>query len=150
MLSSRVIFLLVLLLGCTASQSAPAEDVVEPWRLDLSSSGGIHGRGAGTFALHSDGAVAVTTMAGQKCEARADAATMRRFAEALAQAKPDRWAASYKPENCCCDRYEWVLTFEQAGKKWETNWVEEPKPMPKDLQAIVEAFRLLRTDYECR
>lgn len=138
--------------SCAAARTAPAE----PWSVGVTSSGGLAGRGAGSFAIASNGEVSVTTMTGKSCTLRATDADLRRFVELLTNAKPEAWAESYVPENSCCDRFEYVLTLDEAGRKTTVKWIDDPAPMPKDLQALTEAMvgqpPSLRVDYgsQCR
>jgi hypothetical protein len=84
--------------------------------------------------------VNITTMAGKSCTGRADEEELSRFAALVENARPDRWASSYVPENPCCDRIEYTMTVERGGATRMVKWVDDPAPMPTDLQAIVDAM----------
>jgi hypothetical protein len=131
-----VIAMMLLMSSCAASGRAPAE----PWSVRVTSSGGIAGRGAGTFAIDSDGGIAVTTMTGKSCTFRATDDEMRRFRELLSNAHPESWSESYIPKESCCDRFEYELTLDEAGKKHTVKWIDDPAPMPKDLAALTNAM----------
>jgi hypothetical protein len=134
MLSLRAIFLMVLATACAA-----APRPVRPWHIELTSSGGIAGRGTGSYALDSKGALTVTTMTRQQCTYTLTDAELQRIEKLLAAARLDAWKDSYLPENSCCDRIEWDLAIDRAGVKRTTKWLEEP-PLPKDLVALVHAI----------
>lgn len=136
MLSYRTIFLAALLLtSCAASRNEPAG----PWRIEVATEGGLAGRGVGTFAVASDGAIEVRTMQNTVCRYSASDEELRRFRELIAKAKPEQWAGSYVPAERCCDRIQYTLTLE-AGPKTTTSWIDEPNPMPADLTALVDAM----------
>jgi hypothetical protein len=132
------ITMMLLILSCAASRTAPPE----PWSVEVTSSGGIAGRGAGSFAIDSTGrvAVAVTTMTRKSCTFPATEEEMGRFRELLANARPDAWSDSYVPKDSCCDRFEYELTLDLAGKKRTVKWIDDPAPMPKDLVALTSAM----------
>jgi hypothetical protein len=134
MLSFRAIFLMVLATACAA-----APRPVRPWHLELTSSGGIAGRGTGNYVLDSSGALTVTTMTRQQCTYTLTNAELQRIEKLLAAARIEAWKESYVPENSCCDRIQWDLAVDRAGAKRSTKWLEEP-PLPKDLVALVHAI----------
>lgn len=146
MFSRRSLFAVLLLVACAGSTAKPADG---PWRLQLTSSGGITGRGHGALTIDSKGTVVVKTMTGKTCELRESDEALAKLAAEVHAATPDRWAASYVPENNCCDRIQWVLTFERGGEKRETEWIDDPKPMPKDLAAIVRTLAAMRAKHVC-
>lgn len=131
-----VIAAMILMLSCAASGTAP----VEPWSVQVTSSGGIVGRGAGTYSIDSAGEVAVTTILGRSCTFRATDEEMRRFREILANARPESWSDSYIPKDPCCDRFEYELTLDEAGTKRTVKWIDDPLPMPEDLAALTNAM----------
>lgn len=144
---SAFLMLILSLTSCAASQStAPAT----PWKLELTTSGGITGRGNGSVSLDSAGALAITTIANKSCSFDASADELRRFTELLAAAHPERWNESYAPENKCCDRIEYTLRYDAAGKMTETSWIDDPLPMPADLTAVTEALSALKNGHPCQ
>lgn len=137
MYSSRApLFALLLLLACT---SAP-DDHDRPWKIELTSSGGFAGRGNGAFAIDSTGAIAITTSELTRCTFTATADELRRFETLIDQARPENWRPSYVPENKCCDRFEWRLKLEDGGRAYETEWIDDPLPMPAELTALADAI----------
>lgn len=130
------ITMMLLILSCAASRTAPAE----PWSVEVTSSGGIAGRGAGSFAIDSTGRVSVTTMTRKSCTFQATDEEMNRFRELVANARPDAWSESYVPKDSCCDRFEYELTLDLAGTKKTVKWIDDPAPMPKDLAALTSAM----------
>lgn len=144
--------LFLLLMSCAASQSKP----VTSWRIEVTTMGGITGRGNGSWAIGSDGKVTVTTMSGRSCTFDATAEERARIETLLANARPDTWAAEYAPEDRCCDRIEYTMTVDEGGVQRKVEWIDDPEPMPKDLAALVQALGgvapSLRTEYgeKCR
>jgi hypothetical protein len=138
--------------ACAASHSKPSQ----PWRIEIVTAGGFAGKGAGNFAISSDGNIAVTAMGGRSCTYKATDEELRRFETLLGNAHPEKWKESYVPENPCCDRFEYKMTLDEGDVKRETQWVDDPDPMPQDLAAIVEAMvggeKSLRVQYgsQCR
>lgn len=124
------------ILSCAAAHSTPPK----PWRLEVATSGGITGRGNGTYAITSDGDVSSTFLDGRHCTFKATPADLKKIESLLADATPGKWKAEYLPENTCCDRIEYVLTLDEAGTVTKTKWIDDPPPMPKDLTAIGEAI----------
>jgi hypothetical protein len=133
---SALAVILMMTLSCAAARTAPAE----PWRISLTSGGGFAGKGAGSFAIDSEGTVSVTTMTGKSCTFRATDVERKRFVELLTNARPETWDESYVPENSCCDRISYEMTIDEAGKTKTVKWIDDPRPMPKDLEALTEAM----------
>jgi hypothetical protein len=131
-----IVATMLLMLSCAASRTKP----VEPWSVAVTSSGGLIGRGAGSYAIDSDGKVSVTSMMGKSCTFQATEEEMRRFTELLTNARPDTWDASYVPKDPCCDRFEYELTLDEGGVKHTVKWIDDPLPMPKDLAALTSAM----------
>ena len=140
-------FALALLMSCAASQSA----AVKPWKIEVTTSGGITGRGNGGWGIDSDGTVSVTSMARRQCTFEATPAERERFDTLMATARPDTWKDSYVPEDSCCDRIEYRMTVTHGGEERKIVWIDDPLPMPNDLQAIANAITgvapSLRTEY---
>jgi len=138
---------MVLLMSCAASQTHSDG----PWRIEVTTSGGLVGRGAGNYAVDSDGKISLTTTAGRSCTFQATAGELARLNKLVGAARPDAWKDSYAPENRCCDRFEYNLTLDRAGVQRTTEWIDDPLPMPADLQAIADAIvggpGSLRVDY---
>jgi hypothetical protein len=132
-----LMMLMVSVVACAASsRTAPSE----PWRFEVTSSGGITGRGAGSYSIASDGTIEVTSPANTACRFEATDEEKSRFRTLLANARPEQWKASYVPENPCCDRFEYELTVVEAGKERKVKWIDDPLPMPADLAAITAAM----------
>jgi hypothetical protein len=127
--------MMIVTLACVAARTAPAE----PWSLHVTSSGGIAGKGAGSYSIDSAGEITVTTMMAKRCIYRATDAEMQRFRELLTNARPTSWKESYVPENACCDRFEYEMVLDEAGTKHTVRWIDDPEPMPKDLVALTNA-----------
>jgi hypothetical protein len=143
----------LLFMSCmTSNNSTPAT----PWKLGITTSGGITGRGNGSWSIDSDGKVEVTAFGGRSCTFDATAEERARFTNLLGAARPDTWKDSYAPEDRCCDRIEYILTIDQKGAQRKVEWIDDPLPMPADLQGIINAMSgvapSLRTVYgeQCR
>ncbi len=127
-------FLLTLLgTGCAASQTAPQR----PWRIEVTTSGGITGRGAGDYSIASDGKATAKLFDGRTCTFDAP---VDRIEALLADARPGEWKESYVPENDCCDRISYRLVYDEAGRMTATSWIDDPLPMPADLIALSGAI----------
>ncbi|MGN6182450.1 MAG: hypothetical protein ACTHQM_02215 [Thermoanaerobaculia bacterium] len=144
---SAFLLMFLTLTSCAASQSAaPAT----PWTLEITTSGGLTGRGNGSTSISSSGAITITTIANKSCSFDASADELRRFTSLLADARTDAWKENYAPENPCCDRIEYALTYDAAGAVKKVTWVDDPLPMPKDLKGIIEAMQSLRATHACQ
>lgn len=128
--------------ACAASSSSnsDAKEPAGPWRVGVETSGGFTGKGTGSFAIDSNGQVTVKSMRGRTCTYTATDAERARFAQLIANAKPNAWAESYAPKDNCCDRIQYDLTLDLGGTQKKTTWVDDPAPMPQDLAALVEAI----------
>ena len=142
MRSRFALLILLVLFGCAAT-------VRRPWKVEITTSGGFTGRGNGGIAVDSTGAIQVTSFGGARCAFTMTADELKRFEALLAQANPEKWKESYAPENKCCDRIEYVLTLTIAEKKYTTNWIDSPLPMPKDLVALTDALRRMKQERPC-
>jgi hypothetical protein len=127
---------MVLVMSCAAAQSKPEG----PWRIEVKTEGGIAGKGVGTYAVSSDGAVSVVSMAGMKCSYRATEEELQRIGPLVAAAHPETWKDSYAPEDRCCDRIQYTMTVDRAGVVKTTEWIDDPLPMPKDLRDLSAAM----------
>lgn len=127
---------MIMFAACAASQSGPAR----PWRIEVTTSGGIAGRGVGTYAISSGGEVTIVTMNGRTCTFQASTEDVARFERLLTDAKRESWNASYAPADRCCDRIEYTLTIDEAGSKRSVEWIDDPLPMPAGLVALSGAL----------
>ena len=125
--------LLILLTSCTVTHATPRK----PWRVEVKTTGGFSGRGTGDYAIDSDGKVTARLVDGRSCSFTIDP---QRIETLLANADADQWKESYLSEDPCCDRFEYTLTYEQAGDVVTTKWIDDPPPMPKDLVALANAI----------
>lgn len=133
---SRIFLALTIVTACAAARSKPER----PWRIEVSTSGGITGEGIGTFAIDSDGRVAVRGMNGAECSYAATKGELEHIETLLGNTRREAWRESYVPENSCCDRIEYALTVDEAGEITSTRWLDGPPPLPKDLHALAEAM----------
>ena len=158
---STMFFLAMTFAACAASngtsEAAAEAASMKPWRIALTSSGGFAGRGAGDYAIDSTGKLEITTTSGRTCSDQLTEAELARFSDLVARARAGEWKASYAPSDRCCDRIEYGLTLEQDGVTHTTEWIDQPDPMPADLNALWMAItggagESLRNAYEpkCR
>ena len=133
---SSLLLSLVVVANCAAGRPA----LKKPWRVEVQSSGGLTGRGMGTYSIDSDGKLDATLPNGKPCSATLGADRLRELEKVLGETQPGAWKDSYVPENSCCDRFEYSLTFDEAGKKTTTRWIDDPAPMPPDLEALTNAM----------
>jgi len=143
MRSRLALMFLLILFGCAATP------VKRPWKLELVTSGGFTGRGSGAITIESSGVMRVKTASGKACTVTATADELKRYESLLAAAQPEKWKASYAPENRCCDRIEYDLTLTIADKTYTTEWISAPLPMPKDLSAIGDALVATMRERAC-
>ena len=148
---------MIFLAACAGANGAPSEPkaAASPWRIELTSSGGFAGRGAGNYTIDSSGALAITTMTGRSCTFQLEPAEVERLSNLLAAADPDSWDASYAPADRCCDRIEYRLTVQRDGTH-TTEWIDDPLPMPEGLKNLWMAITggtdslRLKYDSQCR
>jgi hypothetical protein len=126
--------LLILTLGCvTASRD-------EPWRITLTTAGGLAGSGIGSYVFDSTGSIEVVSMSGARCLLSASPDDLARIRRLVAAARNEPWQDSYTPEERCCDRIEYVLTLETGDGTRRVEWIDDPLPMPPRLTALTEAL----------
>ena len=131
---SRIFLAPLILMACAAA--APDK----PWSIEVSTSGGLTGRGIGSWKIASDGTVTVRQMNGAECSFETTDEELRTISRLLAAAKPGRWRESYVPENTCCDRIEYSLELDEAGRISTTRWLDAPPSAPKDLTELANAI----------
>jgi hypothetical protein len=139
---SRVVVALMITVACSAS---PAK-VTRPWRVELLTSGGISGRGVGNVTLTSDGKLEVTTISRKACTFEVTTEELDAIEQLLAESRPKRWG-SYVPENRCCDRVEYTLSYDEDTALW----IDAGLPLPEDVLRLSRAMAELRRKYtaEC-
>ena len=133
---SRILLALLFVTACAAARSRPER----PWSIEVSTSGGLTGRGIGSYLVDSDGHVRVKQMSGQECSFELTAGELTDLETLLAKATPRKWRDSYVGENTCCDRIIYSLTLDEAGEVTKTRWIDAPPPMPADLAALGNAI----------
>lgn len=136
---SRMAILLVVALGlagCATQQLVTAG----PWTVEVSTSGGLSGRGAGSYAVTSEGTITVVTPERRTCTFQATGEELSRITRLLADSRPERWAVDYLPEETCCDRFGWTLTLTTPERTFTTRWIDAPEPMPAPLVALASAI----------
>ena len=116
-----------------------------PWRVDVTTHGGLSGRGSGGVKIRSSGDVEVVTATGQRCDIRLGRAALAKVEQALRRARPERWRPRYfmrdNPTGCC-DQVSTTLAIVQgeAEKQSVTGWYDESRQLvPRDARAVHEA-----------
>ena len=133
---SRILISLAILSACTGFRSVPER----PWRIEVSTSGGLTGRGVGGFTVDSDRKVEIRRMNGEVCRYTMTEQERAHIERVFAEAKPDRWRDSYLPKDTCCDRVISTFTVDEAGKVVTTKWIDGPPAAPEDLAALANAI----------
>ena len=133
---------LMIAVACAAS---PVK-VTRPWRVEFLTQGGITGRGVGNMTLTSDGKLELTTISRKDCTYAITSEELDGIEQLLANARSERWG-SYVPENTCCDRVEYTLSY---GKHTAV-WIDAGLPLPEDVLKLSEGLAALRNRYttEC-
>ena len=146
--ASIILFTILSLTSCAASQNGSEA----PWRLELTTSGGITGSGSGNATVDSGGSVTIVSMQRKSCAFEAAAEELAPLAARVAAADPESWNDSYIPSNPCCDRIEYVLTVTRGEEKKTVRWIDDPLPLPADLKAVSDALNEIRRKYgeRCR
>jgi hypothetical protein len=126
--------LLILTIGC--STTSPDE----PWRMTLTTAGGLTGSGIGSYVFDSTGSIEIVAMSGARCLLSAAPDELTRMQRLVAAARDEPWRDSYAPEERCCDRIEYVLTLDTGGATRRVEWIDDPLPMPPALTGLSEAL----------
>lgn len=137
-----------------ADTRTPGRARVGDWRLKLTSSGGISGRGGGEVTINSRGEVVAVRPAaggrpGPSCETRLRPSQLRALGRAVLSAKPAAWRARYvDPQNPdgCCDQFSYQLELELSSasgaspRTYTTGWHEgSRKLLPKEIAEMLSA-----------
>ena len=107
---SVLLLLLAGLAGCAGSYAGPRY----PWRVEISTEGGLAGRGVGSYSIGSDGKATARLMDDRACTWAVTAEPVRGVEELLAAARPWKWDESYVPAERCCDRVHYTLTYDDV------------------------------------
>lgn len=138
--------LLLLTLPLAVSQpSAPRPR----WQVEVTTHGGLSGRGAGAVQVRSSGEAELVTTGGQRCRVRLERQELRRLEEAVRRAAPSRWHPRYYlPDNPtgCCDQVATTMALSrlESGGRGErhavTGWYDESRSRaPRDALALHDA-----------
>lgn len=125
---------MLILTACAASRPK------EPWLIQIRTAGGFAGRGMGMYSIDSEGKVRIVRANGEACVFDATEDELRRITTLLGEANPRAWKPEYVPENSCCDRFEYLMIIDEASVVTQTRWIDDPLPMPPDLQALTDAI----------
>jgi hypothetical protein len=123
-----------LVLFLTALTAAGADEPA--WQIEITTSGGFTGHGAGDLTTSADGRLVLRP----GCALRLTEKDLRDVGTLVEKAKPREWKASYvRPTNPngCCDMIRMTLTLTRGGTRWTSTWFDDHLPLPADLEAIV-------------
>jgi hypothetical protein len=126
--------LLIFTIGCGSTSPD------EPWRITLTTAGGLTGSGIGSYVFDSSGSIELMAMSGARCLLSAAPDELTRMKRIVAAARDEPWRDSYAPEERCCDRIEYVLMLDRNGTTRRVEWIDDPLPMPPALTALSEAL----------
>lgn len=137
MLTAFVLFVL----ADTARQRAvkmPLQQFAD-WKIELTSTGGITGRGAGSLVVRYDGSIVVN--GNNRCSYQLTAGDLQALSDAIRNAQPDSWRECYSFANAnthCCDLIQWTvtLTARDGRDNYRTSFIETT--LPQNLKAIVD------------
>lgn len=136
-----LLFALLLLpaLRCTSAVDADVEGSRSMrWQMNLESSGGITGRGAGNVSVASDG----TSTAGAPS---VSAEVVQRLNRSLDEAWSASWQSPAPPERGA-DMFEYTLRVTRDGETREVSWREDVEQnLPPAIRALVADLRAIRT-----
>jgi hypothetical protein len=134
-------FTAILMASCSAAPHAEQGDVAsKPWRIELTTAGGIAGKGTGALTASSTQDLTLTSMTGKRCEFTLTDTETGTISTILEDAAPSAWSQSYVPEDPCCDRIEYEMTISIGGEIHSVVWIDDPLPMPEDLRKLVNAI----------
>ena len=108
------------------------------WRIEITTSGGFAGQGAGRLTVSADGKLILP----KDCNLRLAADDLKTIGELVRKAKPQEWKPSYvQPMNPsgCCDMIKTTVTLKRGASKWTSTWYDDHDPLPSDLDAIMTA-----------
>jgi len=113
------------------------------WTIEITTSGGIAPNLRTSIILRSSGAATLLNGLGQAtCAGRMTVAEVARLGALVAEAQPERWAASYalpSNPNGCCDQIRTAVRLTRATGVSETFWFDDHPPLPADLASLHEA-----------
>ena len=119
------------------------------WQLEVTTHGGLSGRGAGAVKIRSSGEAELVTAGGERCRLRLERRELARVEEAVRRAAPARWRPRYYlPDNPtgCCDQVATTMALTQAtgGGRGErralTGWYDESRSRaPRDALGVHDA-----------
>jgi hypothetical protein len=134
--------------GTLPPPTAPALISVTPWTVEITTDGGLDGRGSGALKLSNDGTLTVTPpRAKHACTYQLTQDEMLPIGDLVGSANPQQWLASYADAsnpNGCCDmiRTTLVLTRDDVRPNvgYTASWYDAHRPLPADLAAIADAL----------
>ena len=109
------------------------------WRVEITTSGGFAGQGAGNMAVAADGNLNLRN----GCALTLTAGDLKAIRDLVAKAKAAQWKPSYvRPQNPngCCDMIKTTVTLTRAGRKWTSTWFSDHDALPADLDALMSAL----------
>ena len=158
MLGSTILLMTLTALHCGASdgvsspvmssQSTGRDEKQQVWRIEITTDGGITGKGLGSVSVDSSGHVVAADIA-RRCDGALTPAESSTLATAVAAAVPGSWRSSYETPGAPHghpDQIHYSLTFTRDGKAYTTSWYGEPEAgLPADLAALRDASWQVRS-----
>ena len=126
----------------TSSQPATSQPRAQSWRLEITSSGGLTGRGLGSIAIE-NGMAEGRTMSGTSCASELTASEREELQRLVDAARPAAWQ-NQKPPAGSADMIEYTLTLRRGGETKSVTWTgEDTSTMPADLGGLFQtAWRI--------
>src|SRR5437764_5034875 len=112
---------------------------VTDWRIELTSTGGFSGAGAGSLAVRYDGLIVM--YGSNRCSYQLTAGDLQAVNNAIRNAQPDSWLECYTLANVnthCCDLVQWTLTVTARDGRdtYTTSFIQTN--VPPDLKNILD------------
>jgi hypothetical protein len=135
--------LLLILMGCgtNSSPQATAEgSVSKGWKIEVTTEGGLTGRGLGSVVIEPPAVEARDFNRG--CQGSLDEREAQTLGSAVAAAKPSEWKTEYvRPENPhgYADMIRYTLSLTRGSESHSTSWYEETRAkLPADAAALYD------------
>jgi hypothetical protein len=122
--------------------AAPAGASPAEWKIEVTTSGGLTGGGAGDLTLASDGALTLIGPA-RRCTYRMSARELQAIDRLIAKSTPRDWRRAYidqRNPSGCCDMIRTTLTLSLGGGTFTTHWFSVHPPLAADLESIERAL----------
>ena len=111
------------------------------WNIQVMSTGGFGGGGAGSMTVSSDGAIVM--LDNPRCKFQLTPSELQSLDAAVKAAQPATWMECYSLADInthCCDLIHWTVTLSTAGGRnvYSTSFYMITPAVPLDLDNILE------------